>query len=266
MNLERWHLLKWHIWEAWPTIGKYAEFGFGPTDMSCGGTSHWGHSVLIWLSLLSIPTHTEPVTANVTSSAFLLLDTLSCYLWQLLHPVPYFLSKLPSRPGCQLSRSPYKCLWLFWNISPWIFLFSSNFLWVLPGFSISRNDPRLLAWSSKFCSYQHLWFPCTPSLCSISQTTPQAWLSVILCLHAYLVARENFLSLVENTYPWSPTSPSSSAPRSILSFLGSLSVASYITEKSSRPCSPHHPLLNAYSLPYCFSSHDGESVDSSAHD
>lgn len=169
-------------------------------------------------------------------SAFLLLDTLSCHLGQLLHPVPLFSTY--DSPAAQVSS----CLILltnafdFFEISvPGSFCFLLIFfLWVLPGFSISQNDPRLLGWSSKFCSYQHLWFPCTPSLCSISRTTPQAWLSVVLCLHAYLVARENFLSLVENTYPWSPALPSSSEPPSILSFLGSLSFASYITDKSPR--------------------------------
>lgn len=90
-------------------------------------------------------------------SAFLLLDTLSCHLGQLLHPVPLFSTY--DSPAAQVSS----CLILLTNAFDFFeisvsgsFCFLPIFLGVLPGFSISRNDPRLLGWSSKFCSYQHL--------------------------------------------------------------------------------------------------------------
>lgn len=96
----------------------------------------------------------SPSTEPVTSTAFLLLDhTESCQLRQLLHLVPYFLSMTPQAFGFPILSFPFKCLWLFGNISPSIFLFSSEFfLLVLPGFSISPNNLRLLGWLSKSCS------------------------------------------------------------------------------------------------------------------
>ena len=177
----------------WPMYWNFS-FSISPSNEYSGLISFR----MDWLDLLAVQGTLKSLLQHHSSKASLLWCS-AFFMVQLSHPY------MTTRKTIALTRqtfvgkvmSHYICFDFLETLVPWSSWFTFLLLFLAspspqmtPDFLADHLAPAL---TSTFYSL-------APSSSVASQTTLQAWLSVTICLPAYLITREKCLNFAENTY------------------------------------------------------------------